>query len=291
MKAGFVQYRPIRLDVAANLQAVEALIGDGEGADLIVLPELFATGYSFESVAEATGVAESLEDRDAPTLTALRSWASRLNTTIVAGYAERVSGRLYNSAVVVDRRGIVGNYRKVHLYYKETLIFSPGSGFSVFDLTDRTGKPYRIGPMICFDWYYPESARCLALMGADVIVHPSNLVRKDCPRAMPIRALENHLFTITANRTGTETVLGESLTFIGKSLACDPRGDVVAEANADEACFRVFEVDITKARDKRITQYNDLLADRQVEAYGPPAQRHEQRRSTTRSGKPKRGSS
>ena len=266
MKAGFLQYNPIRLDVARNLRTVEQMI-TGESADLIVLPELFATGYCFESAAEAKGVSESLEDRDAPTLTALRAWAARLDATIVAGYAELVSGELYNSAVVVDRRGIVGNYRKVHLYYKEKTIFLPGSGFGVFDLADRSGATYRLGVMICFDWYYPEAARSLALLGADVIAHPSNLVRKDCPRSMPIRALENHVYTITASRTGTENLGGESVTFIGKSHACNPDGEVIASADADESCFRVFEIDPVSARDRQITPLNDLLRDRQSDAY------------------------
>ena len=140
-------------------------------------------------------------------------------------------------------------------------------GFPVFDVQDRAGQPYRLGVMVCFDWYFPEAARSLALGGADVVAHPSNLVRKDCPRSMPIRALENHVFTATANRIGEESNGQETLTFVGQSLICDPGGEVLAQAGRDETAWVVAEVDPTDARDRQITAHNHLLHDRRPEAY------------------------
>jgi predicted amidohydrolase len=121
--------------------------------------------------------------------------------------------------------------------------------------------------MICFDWYFPEAARSLALLGADVIAHPSNLVRKDCPRSMPIRALENHVFTITSNRTGSDVNAEETLTFIGKSLICDPKGDILASAGPDESVVLMAEIDPHTARHRAINATNDLFADRRPDMY------------------------
>jgi predicted amidohydrolase len=234
-------------------------------ADLIVVPELFTSGYFFRSTEDAEKAAEPIPG---PTTQALIDWAEQTGATLVAGLAERDGSALYNSAVVVDPSGYRGTYRKVHLYHEETLHFAAGDrGLPVFDVTTRAGVPYRLGVMVCFDWYYPEAARTLALQGADVIAHPSNLVRPDCPRAMPIRALENHVFTVTANRHGSETKGDETLTFIGQSEICDPEGQIRVRAGetGDEIGRATFAPHA--ARDRRITPHNDLLADRRVEAY------------------------
>ena len=265
MNVALLQYAPRYLDVEANLDRVEGLL-EGVDADLVVLPELFATGYFFKSHDDLERVAEPVPD--GPTVRRLERWARTSGATFVAGLAERAGGRRYNSAVVVTPEGHAGTYRKVHLFYEENLYFTPGDlGFPVFDVRDRAGGAYRLGVMVCFDWYFPEAARSLALGGADVVAHPSNLVRKDCPRAMPIRALENHLFTLTANRTGEESNGEEALTFVGQSLVCDPEGEVLAQAGRDETAWVVAALDPATARDRQITAHNHLLADRRPEAY------------------------
>ena len=260
-----VQTSPQLLDVAANLGACEGAVLEAD-ADLVVLPELFATGYFFESTAQARSVAESVPD--GPTTQRLAAWARQTGSTLVAGLVERDGGRLYNSAVVVTPNGWLGTYRKVHLYYQETLHFAPGEGgFEVWTVTDRQRRPYRLGVMVCFDWFFPESARTLALRGADVIAHPSNLVLPHCPSAMPIRALENGVFTATANRVGTESNGGESLTFVGQSLICSPGAEVLAAAPREgEAAIRAT-VDVAAAREPRLNRYNDRRADRRPGLY------------------------
>ena len=266
MRASLVQYSPKYLEVEANLSAIDGILLDLD-ADLIVLPELFASGYFFRSVEDLDGVAEQVPE--GPTCRALSEWARRSSATIVAGLPERNGEAYFNSAVVVSPDGIVGTYRKVHLFYKEKELFTPGDlGFSVVDLETRDGEPYRLGVMVCFDWYFPEAARALALKGADVIAHPSNLVRKDCPRAMPIRALENHVFTITANRYGTEAWNDEELHFIGQSVICSPEGEVLYSAGRDEDAVGVVTIDPKRARDRQITALNDLFADRKPQEYG-----------------------
>lgn len=265
MKAALIQYSPKYLEVGANLDTVERLLDDLD-ADLIVLPELFASGYFFKSMDDLQKVAEPIPE--GKTCEAVVEWSRRSGSTIVAGLPERNGDAFFNSAIVASPEGIVGTYRKVHLFNKEKNLFTPGDlGFPVIDLTGRDGEPYRLGLMVCFDWYFPEAARALALKGADVIAHPSNLVRKDCPRAMPIRALENHVFTVTANRCGTESQNGEELRFIGKSLICSPEGDVLFSAGAEQDAVGIVEIDPTRARDRQITALNDLFADRRPDEY------------------------
>ena len=265
MRVAVLQHLPQYLAVDANLDAVDRMLS-GIDADLVVLPEFFATGYFFHSTEDARSVAEALPG--GRTTDRMIDWARRSGAVIVGGLVEICSDRLYNSAAIVGPEGPVGRYRKLHLYFEEKIHFEPGNlGLQVFDVTDRAGNAYRLGVMICFDWYYPEAARTLALAGADVIAHPANLVRRDCPRAMPVRALENHVFTATADRVGTESKSGETLSFIGQSRICSPRGEVLAELGTDETGVAVAEIDAADARARRITEHNDLFADRRVDAY------------------------
>ncbi len=265
MRVGFVQYCPAFLQMETNRQVLAALL-EGIEADLLVLPELCLTGYFFTSSEEAHAAAESIPD--GPTTAWLTTLSQRTRAILVAGLPERDGAQYYNSAVVVGPRGYIGHYRKVHLFYEEKLHFQAGNlGFPVFTVTDRSGETYKLGVMICFDWYFPEAARTLALQGADVIAHPANLVRPDCPRAMPIRALENHVFTITANRYGSESNGRETLSFIGQSLICDPMGRILAQAPKVGDAVEVVEIHPAEARNRRITQHNDLFADRRPEHY------------------------
>lgn len=264
MKGAILQYDPAYLDVERNLAAVDGLI-DSLDADLLVLPELFAAGYFFKSSEDLRSVAETADGR---TVEQLKAWSRDKNAVIVAGFPELTASGIYNSAAVVSPQGLVGVYRKVHLFYREKELFQPGDlGFPVFDVKDQNGEPYRLGVMICFDWYFPESARSLALSGADVIAHPSNLVRKDCPRSMPIRALENHVFTVTANRVGGEESDGELLTFIGQSLACDPAGEVLCSFTREGVGVETFSFDPKTSRNRDITATNNLFGDRRAEVY------------------------
>ncbi len=260
-----VQTEPSKGRVDENLSTCEGLVL-GADADLIVLPELFATGYFFDSTEQARSVSEPAQD--GATTQRLTQWAAATGATIVAGIAERDGGRLYNSAVVVTPHGWLGTYRKTHLFYQETQHFTPGdTGFQVWTVTDRQRRPYRLGVMICFDWIFPESARTLAQRGADVIAHPSNLVLPHCPAAMPIRALENGVYTATANRVGTETNGDESLTFIGQSRICAPDAKVLADAPASGPAVIRAEVDPGRARDTALNPYNDRWLDRRPDLY------------------------
>ncbi len=268
VQVGYLQFSPSYLDVDANLQAVDARLSSLE-VDLLVLPELFTSGYFFHSQEDLTQVAEPIPG--GRSTTALRDWASSLNATLVAGLAEQDGPRIFNSAVAVQPDGTLDTYRKVHLYYEEKALFTPGDlGFPVVEVRGGAKTSVRLGLMVCFDWYFPESARTLALQGADIIAHPSNLVLPHCPDAMPVRARENHLFTVTANRHGEEEKDGETLTFIGTSEVCDPTGTILKRGARDCDEIGIVNIDPTKARDRRLNAYNDVMEDRRPDMYTTP---------------------
>lgn len=265
MDVAYVQFAPRYLDVERNLDHAGTMLEKAE-ADLIVLPELFTSGYFFRSPEDLASVAEPIDG--GYTTERMREWAAMTSATLVAGLPERDGDAIYNSAVVVSPDGVEGVYRKVHLYYEENTLFTPGNqGFTVFECTTKEGEAYNLGVMICFDWYYPEAARTLALKGADVIAHPANLVRPDCPRSMPIRALENHVYTITANRYGEESNGREVLRFIGQSEICSPDGEIMLRAERTGDHIGVVSIDPASARDRQLTTHNHLFNDRRPEAY------------------------
>ncbi len=261
MKAGFFQLEPSFGNIDLNLDKVRNAVKDQE-MDLLVLPEFFATGYQFTSTDEVAELAEEVPK--GKTTAALLDLSQEKNVYIVAGLPEKDGSTYYNSAVLTGPEGFIGSYRKTHLFFEETLYFTPGNtGFNVWN-TDIG----RIGIMICFDWFYPESMRTLALAGAEVIAHPSNLVLPFCPDAMPVRCLENMTFAITANRIGTEQRNGKQpLTFIGKSEVVSSRGEILVRAPEDNEALMVVDIDPAEARDKNLNQYNNILQDRRPDQY------------------------
>jgi 5-aminopentanamidase len=261
VRVGFYQFDPQFGEVTKNLDVVRAKL-DHVDADLIVLPELFASGYQFVSHEEAQRLAEPVPD--GPTVRCLIEIAKRRGLHLVAGLLEKAGSRCYNSAVLVGPSGFLGCYRKTHLFYEETQWFTPGdSGFLVWDIGSA-----KIGIMICFDWYYPEAARTLAMQGADIICHPSNLVLPNCPDSMPVRCLENRVFAVTCNRIGSEERGGkERLTYIGQSEVVTPKGVIRHRASQDREELTIVEIDPAEARNKNVNRYNDLLRDRRPSLY------------------------
>lgn len=261
MKVGYFQSHPEFGEVQRNLDQVISRL-DSVDCDLLVLPELAFSGYQFVDREEVLALSEPVPD--GPTTRACIELARQHRMHVVVGLPERAGGQCYNSAIVVGPSGFLGCYRKTHLFDEETLWFSPGdSGFQVWNIGEA-----RIGVMICFDWYYPESARTLALQGAEIVCHPSNLVLPHCPDAMVTRALENRIFSITANRIGREARGGKSpLTFIGTSEVVSPQGHILSRASADTPELAVVEINLTEARNKSINPHNHLLKDRRPHHY------------------------
>jgi len=256
-----VQFAPRFGKVKGNTARAISLM-EGPKADLWVLPELFSTGYLFTSRDEVAELAEPIPE--GPTTRALIDFARRTGAFVVAGIAERAGDRIYNGAVVVGPEGFIGRYRKIHLFGKEKLWFDPGD--LPLEPVDLGGV--RIGVMICFDHFFPESARTLALRGAQIICHPANLVLPGIGQlSMRMRAMENRVFTVTANRIGSEARGGDELRFTGESQIVGPDGAVLSRAGPDTEEVGVVEIAPERAWDKRITRYNDLFADRRPEFY------------------------
>lgn len=260
MKIGYVQTRPVFKDKERNFRQVADLLGGAE-ADLVVLPELFATGYTFETKREAESLAEDTAGR---TVAFLRELARGIGGAAAGGFIEAEGGFLYNSAALVTSNGLVDCYRKIHLFNKEKIWFDPGNRKP--RSVDIGGA--RIGMMICFDWIFPEIARTLTLQGVEIIAHPANLVLPFCQDAMITRCLENRIFAVTANRIGLEHHGEDSFQFTGRSQITGCAGEVLARARKDRCSSAFVDVDVRRAQNKRINPYNDLLVDRKPDRYG-----------------------
>jgi predicted amidohydrolase len=260
VRTGYMQFAPSLGDRQRTMETIDRLISLSDSADILVLPELCNSGYNFESMQQAWECSEAVND--SVFLRFLQQGCADRSMHIVSGFCEREGNRLYNSAVLVGPTGVIGVYRKLHLFYKEKEIFAPGDrGLPVFDVAGA-----RVGILICFDWMFPEVWRILALRGADVICHPSNLVLPGmAQRGVPTHALMNRVFTVTANRVGTEG----DLTFTGMSIICDPSGQVLIRASETQETVTVVDIDICAARNKMITPKNHLFDDRRPDLYAP----------------------
>ncbi|HHI88087.1 MAG TPA: hypothetical protein ENK03_04080 [Candidatus Cloacimonetes bacterium] len=259
MKVGFLQFAPKLHDEQYNLDTISSMLSD-YAADLVVLPELCTSGYLFTSKDQMIALASPAEGR-IPLF--FKDLAHKEQLTIAAGFLESEGDKLYNSQIIASPDGKQIIYRKVHLFNDEKDYFQPGnSGFKIFELHKTT-----LGMMICFDWIFPESARTLAVMGADIICHSANLVLPFCQKAMATRSIENGVFTITANRVGSDKIGDACLSFTGMSQITDPKGTVLIQAGNNEEIVKFVEINPEEARNKYITDKNHLLDDRRKKFY------------------------
>ena len=267
-KIGYLQFRQYFGMDKQNLERIISAL-TGVQADLIVLPELPFTGYYFKDREELTGLAEDVND--SPTIERIKGFCQQQDMHIVTGFAEKAAEKIFNSAILIGPGKIIQIYRKLHLFNTEKDNFDPGD----MSLEVAMVGDVKIGMMVCFDWVFPEVARILALKGADILCHPANLVLTHCQQAMLTRSLENSVFTVTANRHGTEKRPHGELTFTGQSQITDPIGNSlsIAEQYADSLC--VVEIDVNSARDKKMTDKNNLFSDRRPEFYNDLSKRYD----------------
>jgi len=262
LRVALFQFAPVFGEKERNIERLLTEIEDS-AFDILVLPELFATGYQFHDKDELRSLAESVDG--GLTVRRLVDVAKEKGCLVVAGMAELAGGKVYNSAVLVEEDGVLGVYRKIHLFEREKELFEAGEEPpEVFSFGG-----VRVGVMICFDWIYPEVARTLALGGAQIIAHPTNLVIPFlCQRAMFARAVENRIFTVTANRVGEESrVEGKTYRFTGRSVVYSPRGELLVELSGDEERLAVVEIEPEEALNKQVTEKNHLFADRRPALY------------------------
>lgn len=250
MKVAAVQMEPALADTKVNRKKIKQFVKEAgkRNADLIVLPELANSGYNLTKK-EVKQTAETIPGK---TTTMLVNLAKQYESVIVVGINEKKGGNYYNSAALLQPSGELTTYRKVHLFNKEKRFFTAGTQFQVVKT-----KHANIGVMICFDWFFPESTRILALKGAEVIAHPANLVLPYCQSAMPIRTLVNKVYAITANRIGEE----RDLAFTGNSQITNPSGETVESGSKEQEEILFADIEVSKAREKKINEYNHVLKD------------------------------
>ena len=260
VKIGYFQFEPRFGAVKENLEKVLSGLHHVE-ADLIILPELAFTGYFFQDRSELLSLAEN--PAESPTVDSLAHLCHERDLFVVTGFAERRGKQVFNSALLIGPNGLVQTYRKLHLFNTEKEYFDPGD--TPLEPVEVRGT--MIGMMVCFDWAFPEVARVLALKGADVLCHPSNLVLPLCQQAMVTRCLENGVFAVTANRIGSDTRPRGTLRFTGQSQVVTPKGEILHRAVPDAGELFVTEIEVSFARNKKMTERNDLFEDRRPAFY------------------------
>jgi N-carbamoylputrescine amidase len=262
-------------DERDNIAAVAVLVE--QGAQIVLPPELFSGAY-FCKVEDEALFALARPVREHPSVTAMQALAAKLKIAIPTSFFEREGHHYYNTLAMIGADGeIMGTYRKSHIPdgpgYEEKFYFRPGNdGFKVWDVFGA-----RIGVGICWDQWYPECARAMALMGAEVLLYPTAIgsepydgdldTSRMWRRAMLGHAVSNCMPVVAANRIGTE----DGQTFYGHSFITDEWGDYRAEFGPDDSSVLVAAIDLARAakhragmgffRDRRPELYTRLVQD------------------------------
>jgi N-carbamoylputrescine amidase len=260
--------------VEENIAAVSELVREAaaRGAKVILPPELFEGHYFCRTQDEGHFTRALPADRH-PVVAAMRTLAAELGVYIPTSFFEADGHHHYNSLAMIDPKGeVMGVYRKSHIPdgpgYSEKFYFRPGnSGFKVWN------SPYgTIGAGVCWDQWYPETARALMLMGAEILLYPTAIgtephdpdldTSRLWRRAMIGHAVSNVVPVVAANRIGTE----QGQRFYGNSFICDQRGDILAEFGADDTGVLTATLDLDQARAHRAAF--GFFRDRRPELYG-----------------------
>lgn len=261
MKIGVIQFQPFFGKIEKNFSRVEKIVSSAEFVDIIVLPELFATGYLFENETELNKLSEKFGK--GPTYDFLCGLSKSSGSAFIAGFAEKYEDKFFNSSMFISPDGKRAIYRKLHLFDREKLFFTPGD----IPLEPIEYKGIRLGMIICFDWIFPETYRTLALKGVDLVCHSANLVLPYCQRASFANAVSNGIYIALSNRIGKESRGDISLKFTGGSLIYNPKGELLASLSKTDEGIISAEIDLVLSRNKQVTARNDLFADRRPEYY------------------------
>jgi predicted amidohydrolase len=278
MKIAGVQMDVAIGEVNRNVDRMVAMLRQtaAQGAQLTVFPECAVSGYCFNSVDEARPHAQAIPG---PATERMRQACAELDCYAVFGMLEWDGSRLFNAAVLVGPEGVAGAYRKVHLpFLGIDMHTTPGDRpFAVHAAGDL-----QVGMNICYDAAFPEAARALAILGADLIALPTNWppgAEATACSVINARAMENGVYYVAVNRVGTE----RGFEFIGRSKIVDPSGRTLAESNGIGEEILYADIDPAKARRKHVIRVPgkheiDRLADRRPEMYGLLAEPHNLKR-------------
>jgi len=271
-------------DEAENIAAVSSLVEEaaGRGAQIVLPPELFSGCY-FCKVEDEALFELARPTAEHPSVKAMQALAKSLKVAIPTSYFERDGHHYYNTLAMIDAAGeIMGTYRKSHIPdgpgYEEKYYFRPGNdGFKVWDIDLGNGAGTRIGVGICWDQWYPECARVMALMGAELLFYPTAIgsepydealdTSRMWRRAMLGHAVSNCMPVIAANRIGQENEHGQGgQSFYGHSFITDEWGDFLAEFAAEESGALVATIDLARAARHRAGM--GFFRDRRPQLYG-----------------------
>lgn len=271
-----------REDEAENIAAVSALIEEAaaRGARLIVPPELFSGPYFCREEDEAL-FALARPTAEHPGVIAMQALAAKLQVAIPTSFFERDGHHYYNTLAMIGADGeIMGTYRKSHIPdgpgYEEKFYFRPGNdGFKVWDIPGDNGSSVRIGVGICWDQWYPECARVMALKGAEVLLYPTAIgsepydadfdTSRIWRRAMIGHAVSNCMPVVACNRIGAEGPKGEQ-SFYGHSFICDEWGDMIEQFGAEDKGVLITTLDLSRAARHRAGM--GFFRDRRPQLYG-----------------------
>lgn len=264
-----VQMDPKIGEIDSNLRTIVDRFQEAaaNGANLVVFPECALSGYGFGSREEAMIYAESIPG---PGVEVIAAKCAQAGAYCIFGLLERDGDRLFNACVLVGPSGLIGSYRKIHLPFLGVDRFAD-PGDRPFAVHEAGGL--RIGMHICYDGAFPEASRVLALLGADLLVLPTNWpTHSECAaeHMMACRAMENVVYTMAVNRVGEES----GFKFIGRSSIVDTAGNRLAFASPDAEEILYAEIDPAKARQKKLIRRPglheiDRFADRRPSFYGP----------------------
>lgn len=270
-------------DEGENIAAVSTLVEEAaaQGAQIVLPPELFSGPY-FCKVEEEELFAIARPTAEHPSVIAMKALAAKLKVVIPTSFFERDGHHYYNTLAMIGTDGeIIGTYRKSHIPdgpgYEEKYYFRPGNdGFKVWDVLGT-----KVGVGVCWDQWYPECARVMALMGAELLFYPTAIgsepydatldTSRMWRRAMVGHSVSNCMPVIAANRIGVESECGTEQTFYGHSFISDEWGDYVAEFGKDETGVLVSTIDLARAakhragmgffRDRRPQLYTRIAQD------------------------------
>lgn len=266
IQLAYFQTNPQMGEKNKNLESVKNAVLNYSGQfDIMVLPELFHTGYGFSSQKELNQLAET-PDGEAYQL--LKELAKKRNSYFFAGFAEKQKEGIYNSSMLVAPDGKQWIYRKTHLFSEEKNFFiKSNSVLEPIEISIKEQK-IKVGLMICFDWFFPETARTLSLKGAQILLHAANLVMPHCPAATITRALENRVFIVLCDRVGKDTLKdGREIPFTGLSRIVSPKGEILSSSNETDEEIKVASINPEEALNKKINPLNDLFEDRRTDLY------------------------
>ena len=278
MRIAGIQTNVAFRDVNANLSFLDSTVRAevAQGTELTIFPECFATGYCFDSLEEAREISEPVPG---PITDRVARLCAELKTSVVFGMIESSGKHIFNTAVLIGPKGLVGSYRKVHLPYLGVDRFT-APGDRPFEVLEVGGV--RIGMLICYDGGFPEATRVLAVQGADLVVLPTNWPPgATCMAEFSIncRAMENGVYFAAVDRVGTEN----GFSFIGKSRICSPCGATMTSIDDDSSGVLRAEIDPLVARTKRIVRVPgkhviDRMADRRPDMYSVLCEPHSLKR-------------